>query len=321
MRKIIIIGCYFGTLRVDAQLFIKSIEANPTIDWLIFSDCKWGMVPPNMKVVNVSFEDLRDQIQSKFDFTICLEAPYKLCDFRPAYGDIFQSYICQYDFWGHCDFDMVFGNLRNFFTEDKLNHYDRIYYQGHLSLYRNTRKINNLYKSDKGKLYYKDVFSSPLARVFDEVDGMYHIFVNEKVPIYSEVEYIDVVPYLNRMLHPRNGYNISKKYPMNYCKQVFGYENGSVYKWFINEQKVEKVEFAYIHYSHKEFKPIDSDNFFFNRKGLVAADQEMIPFESYRRGIDELQISMAQFIYRVKRKIKKLKMEKSFLKRRNSRYY
>lgn len=74
----------------------------------------------------MSFEKLKELVQSHFDFQISLEAPYKLCDFKPAYGDIFKDYAEKYDFWGHCDFDMIFGNLRKFFNEDKLEKYDKV---------------------------------------------------------------------------------------------------------------------------------------------------------------------------------------------------
>ena len=240
MKSIVIIGCYFGTLRKDTAMFLRSIQANPTIDWLFFSDCDWGKVPDNVKIVNMSFEKLKELVQSHFDFQISLEAPYKLCDFRPAYGDIFKDYAEKYDFWGHCDFDMIFGNLRKFFNEDKLEKYDRIYYQGHLSIYRNIEKICKLYQSDKGPQYYKDVFTTSISCVFDEVDGMYPIFVKENVPIYSEVQCIDVYPYLDVMFHTRREFAISKQFPVNYSKQVFGYEDGGVYKWFMKDGTVEK---------------------------------------------------------------------------------
>ena len=35
------------------------------------------------------FDDLAKRIRDFFDFEVSLEQPYKLCDFRPAFGDIF----------------------------------------------------------------------------------------------------------------------------------------------------------------------------------------------------------------------------------------
>lgn len=317
MKSIVIIGCYFGTLRKDTAMFLRSIQANPTIDWLFFSDCDWGKVPDNVKIVNMSFEKLKELVQSHFDFQISLEAPYKLCDFKPAYGDIFKDYAEKYDFWGHCDFDMIFGNLRKFFNEDKLEKYDRIYYQGHLSIYRNIEKICKLYQSDKGPQYYKDVFTTSISCVFDEVDGMYPIFVKENVPIYSEVQCIDVYPYLDVMFHTRREFAISKQFPVNYSKQVFGYEDGGVYKWYMKDGTVEKEEFAYIHFSHKIFDAIDADNYFFTSNGLIPATGKTIPFQNYRKGIDEFRMNFAEFNFRLRRKLKKIKQKR--LESRNNR--
>lgn len=46
----------------------------------------------------MSFEEMCDKIQKHFEFKIELPAPYKLCDYRPAYGEIFQDEIREYDF-------------------------------------------------------------------------------------------------------------------------------------------------------------------------------------------------------------------------------
>ena len=43
---------------------------------------------------------------------VTLDRPYKLCDFKPAYGFIFGEYLKEYDYWGHCDIDIVWGDLR-----------------------------------------------------------------------------------------------------------------------------------------------------------------------------------------------------------------
>ena len=139
---------------------------------------------------------------------------------------------------------------------------------------------------------------------------MYPIFINENVPIYSEVEYIDVYPYLNVMLHPRKEHDISTSFPKNMPYQIFGYDNGSVFKWYREENKIKAQEYAYIHFSHKSFVPIESENFYFTSKGLVPRlEHDDIPFQRYYKGIDELRMNAAELIFRVKRKTNKIKME------------
>ena len=41
----------------------------------------------------MTFESLRNRIQKLYDFKISLEKPYKLCDYKPAYGEIFKPEI------------------------------------------------------------------------------------------------------------------------------------------------------------------------------------------------------------------------------------
>lgn len=305
--KIIVIGCYFGELRSDYKLFVRSIENNPSIDFLIFSNCKWGELPQNLKIVSTSFEDIRVNIESNFDFPICLDKPYKLCDYKPAFGEIFKSYIEGYDFWGHCDFDMIFGDLRAFITDEKLCNFDKIYIQGHLSLYRNTERVNLLYKQDGGDLNYRDVFSTNDICVFDEVDGIYHKCNVNGIRVYTKIEYIDIYPYINRMWQTRDMYHLNNKVPKNYSKQAFGYCDGHVYKWYKEKGIIKKKEYAYIHFSHKQFvTDNESDDFYLTSKGLITKNEgEEIPFEIFNWPVDVVRLIGAEFLFRLKRKIKK----------------
>ena len=148
MKKIVFICPYFGAFPDYFNLTLKSIEYNKTIDWLIITDIKEkNDYPDNVKVINMSFTELRKKVQSCFDFDICLNKPFKMCDFRPAYGLIFEEYIKNYDFWGHCDFDCIYGDLRKFLPADILEKNERIYCLGHMSLYKNNDKINNIFKN------------------------------------------------------------------------------------------------------------------------------------------------------------------------------
>jgi hypothetical protein len=68
--------------------------------------------PLNVAVQLCEFEDLAKRIRRHFEFEISLERPYKLCDFRPAFGEIFADELTGYDFWGHSDLDLDFGRIR-----------------------------------------------------------------------------------------------------------------------------------------------------------------------------------------------------------------
>ena len=152
-------------------MWLNTCANNPTVDFLIYTDNKGNFLyPDNVKVHEISFTEIKSRIQILFDFQIALEKPYKLCDFRPAYGEIFSEDIKEYDFWGHCDIDLFWGDIRQFITDDILDRYDRVLTRGHCGLYRNTEEVNSWYKTlpSCGYQGYKDVFQSMESRCFDE---------------------------------------------------------------------------------------------------------------------------------------------------------
>lgn len=74
----------------------------------------------------------------------------KLWDYRCAFGVLFEEEIKGYDFWGHTDFDVVYGNVDKWVTDDFLKDLDvhsnhSTYVCGHWTLYRNTELVNKLF--------------------------------------------------------------------------------------------------------------------------------------------------------------------------------
>jgi hypothetical protein len=143
MRSIALVIPYFGKLPSSFSYWLASAKWNPTIDFLLWTDDRTPFdYPPNVKVRYCSFGEIKAKAQRCFDFEISLDFSYKLCDYKPAYGLIFEEELKGYDFWGHCDIDLVWGNLRRFITEKVLEENDKILEHGHLTLYRNTQTEN-----------------------------------------------------------------------------------------------------------------------------------------------------------------------------------
>ena len=113
MYSIAYVVPYFGKFPKGFQFWLMSCGCNPTIDWLIFTDDHMDYnYPPNVKVQYWTFEQMKRRVQKIFNFPISLERPYKLCDYKPAYGEIFSDELKGYDFWGDCDVDSS-GALRS----------------------------------------------------------------------------------------------------------------------------------------------------------------------------------------------------------------
>ena len=156
--RILIIIPYFGTWPLWIKYFLQSCAYNSSIHWLLYTDCtKPTHYPNNIRFESKNLDDFNTLASEKLDFGIEINYPYKICDLKPAFGQIFSDYLDDYDFWGYADLDLIFGNISSFLTDDLLEMYDVIsvrenYLAGHFTLYRNTGIINDLYtKSNKYK--------------------------------------------------------------------------------------------------------------------------------------------------------------------------
>lgn len=178
MKSIVIIIPYFSSAEKGKfpnffSLWMSSARMNLTVDFLLITNISEAeqIDEPNVKVVKMQFAELNHRVQRLFHFKISLDTPYKLCDFKPAYGEIFEELISDYEYWGFGDLDLVYGNIRKFVTDDVLENYDRINERGHLSIFPNTFESNRMYRTldCKGNQNWKNVFSIPQSCAFDEI--------------------------------------------------------------------------------------------------------------------------------------------------------
>ena len=149
MNRIKLIVCYYGKFPQWMNIWLKSCELNSDIDFMIVTDIKVDNLPSNVTILNMSFQELKKHFSDIFRFSVSLENPYKLCDYKPVYGKVFQKELEGYEFWGCCDIDLIWGRIRNFITDDILNDYDLIGKYGHLMIYRNNKeKMVNKWKQN-----------------------------------------------------------------------------------------------------------------------------------------------------------------------------
>ena len=300
MYKLLTISCYFGTLPEHFPEFLRSVEMNPTVDFLMVTDCAIHNPPSNVHVYNCTFEELKKKVQSVFDFPIVLDRPYKLCDFRPAWGIIFREFINGYDFWGHCDMDMIFGDIRAFLPDEIFTNYDKIYKLGHLAYYRNTEENNRRYQLDGG-VNYKDAFATTDGVAFDEIAGIYNIFMKHNFPLYFSRDYADIT--YGKVRFTLSYFHVPEELTAtnNYDKQVFYRENGRVYRAYVKDNQIQTEEFIYIHFSKRKMVrnslPSNCDSYYITNKGLFEkcgpvceSDFDRYngyePFAEYKRSLE-----------------------------------
>ena len=177
MTTIAILTFWYGEYPWYMPYFIHSCKYNPTIDFIILTDNTNTIFdkPSNVKVVYKTLEEFKERASAKLGFMVTIETPYKLCDFKPTYGFLFPEIVQNYDFWGHGDIDMVYGNIRNFMTNEILNLYDIISSRNDITtgtflLYRNNIKMNTLFMQSRD---YKQVYTDAEHYCFDECNFLF----------------------------------------------------------------------------------------------------------------------------------------------------
>lgn len=313
MKKIVFICPYFGAFPNYFNLTLKSIEYNKTIDWLIITDIKEKYdYPNNVKVINMNFTELQKKVQSCFDFKIYLGKPYKLCDYKCAYGLIFEEYIKNYDFWGHCDLDCIYGDLRKFLPENILKENERIYCLGHMSLYKNNDKVNNIFKNKiDEETDYKNIFTKERPFSFDEM-GIIRIMDKEKIKIYNKFVFADIYPWEKPLICVETHINIKEKKHSSFMnkekKQIFEFDEGhlnSIYLDNKNDRNIKKQEYMYIHLQRRFMKNLVTNN----KKFLIIPNR----FIDYKNIDSKFIVKNSEFFILYKRY---LKLRRSWNKRK-----
>lgn len=103
-------------------------------------------------LIDTDLEGFKKRVKQKLG----IDAPIvpgqgKVWDYRGLLGYLYEEELLSYDFWGHTDFDVVYGDV-GFWVSDKfLNDLDihsnhATYMNGCWSLYRNIPEVNMLFK-------------------------------------------------------------------------------------------------------------------------------------------------------------------------------
>jgi hypothetical protein len=169
--RVCLVACYLGRPPGWIQYYLQSCAFNPSIDFLIFTDQEdFPAAPRNVRVEPISTAQFNSLATSKVRVQVRLSHSRKLCDFKPAYGHLFEEHLAAYDYWGYTDLDVIYGDLRRRLTEGKLQEFDVFtarseFLVGHFTLFRNTSEMRMLYQRSRD---FRAAFQSPQVLSFDE---------------------------------------------------------------------------------------------------------------------------------------------------------
>lgn len=265
--KIALILPYFGNFDNLYPIWLQSCKYNPNIDWIIFTDDKTSYnYPQNVKVHYTEFEKIKKHFQTFYDFKISLDNPYRLCNFKPAYGELFSNYIQGYDAWGFCDNDMIYGNINKDIPETSNNRF-QIGKFGHLTILPNTEECRILYRYADA---YKIAFSTPQPLFFDE-----NTFLKILAKNGYEVFPLHIAELKVRIKH----FNVQNF--NNYKAQCFVWNDGKLERYYSEDGKnIKREEFTYIHFLKR---PITIENGIDITKPLI-----IIPNKIFNMPLNEI---------------------------------
>lgn len=261
MKKICLVIPYFGKFPNYFSLWYESAKQNHTVDFLFITDHDEMKSDANIHVLKMSFCELVDRIQKLFSFKISLKNPYKLVDYKCAYGEIFQEYLESYDFWGYCDVDLIFGNIRFFINDDILGNYQKINMHGHFSLYANNKEMRLLYKRQyKDIIDYRSVYKSDYIWHFDEYPGISNIVKKSGIKWIDIEKYADLDWTRNRFVKVYD--HSLKQGDSPDIEQGFFYKDGKLFNLIVSPKGndiFEKQEIMYVHLQKRKMKIMTLD--------------------------------------------------------------
>ena len=170
---------------------------------------------------------------------------------------IFEEYIKEYQFWGYCDTDVIWGNISDFIKDEDLIKYDKICVFGHCSLYKNNKKINNLFKVNlNGEERYKIVMQRNRTNSFDEEfngsinniieqEGLKIRYREDQANIYTKSSDFRLVN-LNK---DKKTYTTEKL-----KKAFFVWDNGNLLRYILKNDEVYIKKYMYIHLQSRKMK-------------------------------------------------------------------
>lgn len=250
--KIVFIIPYFGKFPKWFPMFLSSLQNIKSADFLIFTDDDDTYdYASNTKFIYTSFSEIQNTFKDKLGAKICLKSPYKLCDYRPVYGEVFQSFIKDYAYWGYCDLDLIFGDFDYFLRKHRFfeEEYDRFSKAGHLTIYKNNAKINGLYKTKIKN--YNSFFGFDFAQKttfpihFDEL-GMNILCYQNNLKYFDEILYGNSSPE-------------SEIITIHYLKkpEILYKNKGKLWVSYLNsDNSIESIELMYLHIMRRPNLPI-----------------------------------------------------------------
>ncbi len=283
--------CYFGQWPSHFAFWLKSCEYNSGIDFLLVSDIpvEGYTLPQNVHLHRMSFTEVQQRIHGLFDPELApsrcvIDRPYKLCDYKTAFGQIFSDLFVGYDYWGYYDIDTIWGNILKFIPENADSHLIKIFPCGHLSFIRNVAPYDQVFRlvnqvagtpcignmAGHTVSIWQQCFTSPESHYYDEEGGLEPWFeAHPELGAYMKVDFDNILPPW------RFDHFYSINFPQKSHFLSHSFVDGMLCRHYIKGWSVQREEISYLHVSKRILDICAAPNSnFLIRPSSIAAGKE-----------------------------------------------
>lgn len=190
-QRIAFVIPYLGALPKYTSLFFHSVASNRAIDVLLFVDQQPAIdVPGNVHVQIASRDSILNRIRKSTGLEIDAITGHKLCDFRPFYSLMFEKELRHYSWWGHCDIDLMFGDVSRWIANYLNSDYDVLTAHnsgtiGHFTIYKNDPAVSNAMLAMIDNPMYKHKLLMSDNQHLDEGGAYQHIAKGTTLKLFT----------------------------------------------------------------------------------------------------------------------------------------
>lgn len=281
--KILLIIPYFGKLPSYTPAFFHSCKylKKGELDILFITDdikIHSIIIPDNVTVRITTFYEM--QVSVKKISNANLYSGYKLCDYKPLYGTIFNDDIKDYEYWGYCDIDVMLGDIPSWLRKVHYKEYERVGKDGHFTIYKNTERINSSWNTHLDKCPYIYTFNfvknTTYPCNFDEV-GMNYRCKQLGIKFLEVNNVAAVSPFKDLHFH-----TYGNAFSLNVHPQLFVWKKGRMFLYDkIDNENMQIEEFSYMHFERRKNMPIKgelSDEILVTNEGFFPFDEKKLDF-------------------------------------------
>lgn len=130
---IALFNCHFGKLPSYLPFFMKSASTVACLDIYIMTNDDFSPYAKiaedygfdNINFIHYDVNNLEETVSTKLNVTYKMPEIRKICDWKTAYNFLFSDIAKHYDYWGHCDLDIIMGDVDSY-LEPLIGSYDII---------------------------------------------------------------------------------------------------------------------------------------------------------------------------------------------------